>query len=141
MAEAQPLVQAHNNYDKVANINPSRLNWNLLVCVVMMYELPIPSNPSDSYQGDRIQCSVPKDSFGIFKTLIREFGIYNMTEFIVQKPGKGICTTSHNIRLSFYRRTSVRKAPMDAFPFIPFHITPFPGGCDYDWCPPIPLDR
>ncbi|MED6146007.1 hypothetical protein PIB30_030570 [Stylosanthes scabra] len=139
MAEARRIGQPSNVYDRVADINAKKLDWNLLVGVVRMYELPVPSNPSDFYQVDmilqdqevcrwaRIQCSVSKANFGFYKTLIHEFGVYNMREFLVQTPGRGVRTTSRNFRLSFYRKTSVRRVSMDAFPFSPILVTPFPG--------------
>ncbi|MED6212430.1 hypothetical protein PIB30_083226 [Stylosanthes scabra] len=84
LAEARRAVQVGNHRDRIADINASRLDWNLVVGVVRMVELPIPSNPSAFYQGDRILCSIPKASFALYnKTLIQEFGIYNMQHFIL----------------------------------------------------------
>ncbi|MED6110058.1 hypothetical protein PIB30_039404 [Stylosanthes scabra] len=80
--------------------------------------------------GDRILCSVPKASFGIYKTLIKEFGIYNMRDFIVQAPGKGVRSTLDKFRLTFHWRTSVNRLSNDAFPFSPFRITPYVGVID-----------
>ncbi|MED6106733.1 hypothetical protein PIB30_007056 [Stylosanthes scabra] len=132
-------AQGIHRYDRIVDITPVRLDWNLVVGVVRMYELPIPSNPSDFYEvdlilqdkeGDCILCCIPKDSFGLFKTLIREFGIYNMREFIVQPPGKGVKVSSHKFKLMFFRKTSVAKLSMDTFPSSPFRVIPFPGVAD-----------
>ncbi|MED6140547.1 hypothetical protein PIB30_094247 [Stylosanthes scabra] len=98
MVKAHGIVQVTTHHNKVADIKASRLNWNLVVRVVRMYELPLLSNPNDFYQ-----------------------------EFIVQTPGRGIRTTSHRFRLTFYQKTSVSRLFSDTFPFSPFHITPFLG--------------
>ncbi|MED6149702.1 hypothetical protein PIB30_065003 [Stylosanthes scabra] len=136
MAEARAVVQGNTHHDKVVDVCAMRLDWNLVVGVVRMYELPIPSNPSDLYQvdmilqdkeGDRILCSIPKADFEINKTLIKEFGIYKMQDFIVQPPSRGVRQTCHRFRLTFYRRTSVSRLPTNAFSFSLFRMTSFHG--------------
>ncbi|MED6155383.1 hypothetical protein PIB30_004815 [Stylosanthes scabra] len=134
MAEARAVVPGNIPHDKVADVCASKLDWNLVIGVVRMYELPLPSNPKDFYQvdmilqdsqGDCIQCSIPKPMFCFFKTLLQEFGIYNMRDFIVRTPGRGVRTTSHRFSLTFYQKTSVNRLSIQAFPFTPFRITPF----------------
>ncbi|MED6125803.1 hypothetical protein PIB30_072085 [Stylosanthes scabra] len=119
MVEARGLVQANSDHDKVIDINASRLNWHGICwsgllgftsCLCHRIQTSLMDPPR--FKGDRIQCSIPKASFG---------------EFIVQTPGRGVQTTSHKFRLIFYRKTSVIGVSMDAFPFSPFRITPFPG--------------
>ncbi|MED6215773.1 hypothetical protein PIB30_117364 [Stylosanthes scabra] len=136
MAQARAVVVGNLHHDKVADVNASKLEWNLVVGIVRMYECPLPSNPSDFYQvdmilqdseGDRIQCSIPKQTFCFFKTLLQEFGTYNMRDFIVQNPGRGVRTTSHRFKLSFYQKTSVQRLSTQTFPFSPIRITPFTG--------------
>ncbi|RYQ82861.1 hypothetical protein Ahy_B10g101430 [Arachis hypogaea] len=61
--------------DRVANINAMKLAWNLVVGVVRLYEIPSSWNPTN---GDRIHCFIPKANVVVFKTVIREFGIYSM---------------------------------------------------------------
>ncbi|MED6115325.1 hypothetical protein PIB30_089372, partial [Stylosanthes scabra] len=130
MAEARGIVQPTLHHDRVADVCAKKLDWNLIVGVVRM------SNPNHFYQvdlilqdsqGDRIQCSIPKAMFGIYKTLIKEFGIYNMREFIIQNPRRGVRTTSHKFKLTFYQRTSVNRLSIDTFQFTPFLMTSFVG--------------
>ncbi|MED6193041.1 hypothetical protein PIB30_015243 [Stylosanthes scabra] len=136
MAEARAVVHGNTRHDKVADVCASKLDWSLVVGIVRMYQCLLPSNPSDFYQvdlilqdsqGDRIQCSIPKPMFGFYKTLLQEFGIYNMRNFIVQTPGRGIRTTSHRFKLTFYQKTSVHRLSSQTFPFSPFRLTPFAG--------------
>ncbi|MED6143690.1 hypothetical protein PIB30_008332 [Stylosanthes scabra] len=136
MAIATGAGQPSNGTDRVADIKAKKLAWNVVVGVVRMYQLPCHNDPSDYYsvelilqdkEGDRIQCSISKGDFVVYKTLIREFGVYNMKGFIVQTPGRGVRSTPHKFKLSFYLKTCVRLLPHDAFPFSPFHITPFSG--------------
>ncbi|MED6110112.1 hypothetical protein PIB30_039921 [Stylosanthes scabra] len=143
MANAPGTAQALNAADRVADVKATKLAWNLVVGVVRMYQLPCHNNPSDYYSvelilqdreaffallllGDRIQCSISKADFVVYSTLIREFGVYNMKGFIVQIPDRGVRTTPHKFKLSFYLKTCVSLLSVDAFPFSPFRITPFP---------------
>ncbi|MED6183357.1 hypothetical protein PIB30_037189 [Stylosanthes scabra] len=136
MANAPGIGQALNAANRVADVKATKFAWNLVVGVVHMCQLPCHNNPSDYYsvelilqdrEGDRIQCSISKADFVVYSTLIREFGVYNMKGFIVQTPGRGVRTTSHKFKLSFYLKTCVSLLSVDAFPFSPFRITPFPG--------------
>ncbi|MED6210731.1 hypothetical protein PIB30_066900 [Stylosanthes scabra] len=136
MADARAVVHGNTHHDKVADVCAAKLDWSLVVGIVRMYEMPLPSNPSDFYQvdmilqdsqGDCIQCSILKSMFCFYKTLLQEFGIYNMRDFIVQTPGKGIWTTSHRFKLTFYQKTSVQRLSNQPFPFSPFRLTSFAG--------------
>ncbi|MED6133497.1 hypothetical protein PIB30_028678 [Stylosanthes scabra] len=133
---AKAVVQGNTHHDKVADVCATKLDWSLLVGIVRIYEMSLPSNPIDFYQvdmilqdsqGDRIQCSIPKPMFTFYKTLLQEFGLYNMRDLIVQTPGRGVRTTSHRFKLTFYQKTSVRRLSSETFPFSPFRLTPFAG--------------
>ncbi|MED6195516.1 hypothetical protein PIB30_038651, partial [Stylosanthes scabra] len=78
-----------NAPDRFADIKATKLAWNLVVEVVRMYQLPCHNNPSDYYSVELILQDREAD-FGLYKTLIREFGVYSMKNFIVQNPGRGV---------------------------------------------------
>ncbi|KAL4294503.1 hypothetical protein AHAS_Ahas18G0234600 [Arachis hypogaea] len=108
--------------DRVADINATKLTWNLVVRVVRLYEIPSSWNPTD---GDRIHCSIPKANVVVFKTIVREFRIYSMRNFIVQPNLKGVRTTSHKFKLSFYMKTSVSALSSETFQLNPFRFVSF----------------
>ncbi|QHO16435.1 uncharacterized protein DS421_10g303500 [Arachis hypogaea] len=94
--------------DRVADINATKLAWNLVVRVVRLYEIPSSWNPTDvcslelvlqDEMGDRIHCSIPKANVVVFKTVVREFGIYSMRNFIVQPNSKAVDVVNLNILL------------------------------------------
>ncbi|XP_020982381.2 replication protein A 70 kDa DNA-binding subunit B-like [Arachis duranensis] len=120
--------------DRVADINATKLAWNLVVGVVRLYEIPSSWNPTDvcslelvlqDEMGDRIHCSIPKANVVVFKTVVREFGIYSMRNFIVQPNSKGVRTTSHKFKLSFYMKTSVSTLSSETFQLNPFRFVSF----------------
>ncbi|XLT06555.1 hypothetical protein HN51_045304 [Arachis hypogaea] len=108
--------------DRVADINATKLTWNLVVRAVRLYEIPSSWNPTD---GDRIHCSIPKANVVVFKTIVREFRIYSMRNFIVQPNLKGVRTTSHKFKLSFYMKTSVSALSSETFQLNPFRFVSF----------------
>ncbi|KAL4393810.1 hypothetical protein AHAS_Ahas02G0089200 [Arachis hypogaea] len=61
----------------------------------------------------------------VFKTVVREFGIYLMRNFIIQPNSKGVRTTSHKFKLSFYIKTSVSVLSIDTFQLNPFRFVSF----------------
>ncbi|XLR27329.1 hypothetical protein S83_055229, partial [Arachis hypogaea] len=75
--------------------------------------------------GDRIHCSNPKANVVVFKTVVREFGIYPMRNFIIQPNSKGVRTTSHKFKLSFYMKTSVSALSSETFQMNPFRFVSF----------------
>ncbi|RYR35222.1 hypothetical protein Ahy_A10g050363 [Arachis hypogaea] len=120
--------------DRVADINATKLAWNLVVGVVHLYEIPSSWNPTDvcslelvlqDEMGDRIHCSIPKANVVVFKIVVREFGIYSMRNFIVQPNSKGVRTTSHKFKLSFYMKTSVSTLSSETFQLNPFRFVSF----------------
>ncbi|XLR47918.1 hypothetical protein S83_032578, partial [Arachis hypogaea] len=69
--------------DRVADINATKLAWNLVVRVVRLYEIPSSWNPTDvcslelvlqDEMGDRIHCSIPKANVVVFKTVVHCVG-------------------------------------------------------------------
>ncbi|KAL4300818.1 hypothetical protein AHAS_Ahas17G0238900 [Arachis hypogaea] len=76
-------------------------------------------------RGDRIHCSIPKQNIVVFKTLIREHGIYSMKNFIVKGWGKGVRTCCHKYKLNFYIKTSVSLLTSGIFPFTPFRFVSY----------------
>ncbi|XP_057730123.1 replication protein A 70 kDa DNA-binding subunit B-like [Arachis stenosperma] len=135
MSMSQHRGSMNQIVDRVADINPTKLGWNLVVGVVRLYELCSQSNPADVYslemvlqdeQGDRIHCSIPKGNIVVFKTLIRENGIYSMRNFIVKGNNNFVKTTGHKYKLNFYMKTCVSRLPSDTFHLNPFSYVPFP---------------
>ncbi|XP_020965117.1 uncharacterized protein LOC110265905 [Arachis ipaensis] len=97
MATLSISNSATHGVDRVADINPSKLEWSVVVGVVRLYEVPSQWNPDEAFsiemilqdeRGDRIHCSVPRNSIVIFRSVIREHEIYSMKNFIVQGYGK-----------------------------------------------------
>ncbi|MED6206811.1 hypothetical protein PIB30_030127 [Stylosanthes scabra] len=137
MAIATRAGQPSNGTDRVADIKATKLAWNVVVGVARMYQLSCHNDPSDYYSmelilQDKEICFVVLSAFGGlagFGALFvsSEFGVYNMKGFIVQTLGRGVRSTPHKFKLSFYLKTCVRLLSDDAFPFSPFHITPFSG--------------
>ncbi|XLT72247.1 hypothetical protein HN873_028673, partial [Arachis hypogaea] len=135
MSMSQHRGSMNQIVDRVADINPTKLGWNLVVGVVRLYELCSQSNPADVYslemvlqdeQGDRIHCSIPKANIVVFKTLIRENGIYSMRNFIVKGNNNFVKTTGHKYKLNFYLKTCVSRLPSDTFHLNPFSYVPLP---------------
>ncbi|XLR12762.1 hypothetical protein HN51_033670 [Arachis hypogaea] len=116
MPEPVPSNMRDNGVDAVSKVNPTKLSWSLVVGVVRLYEMQNQWNPAKVYnvemvlqdeRGDRIHYSIPKQNIAIFKTLIREHGLYSMKNFIVKGWGKGVRTCGHKYKLNFYIKTSV----------------------------------
>ncbi|QHO21538.1 Replication protein A 70 kDa DNA-binding subunit C [Arachis hypogaea] len=134
MATLSISNSATHGVDRVADINPSKLEWSVVVGVVRLYEVPSQWNPDEAFsiemilqdeRGDRIHCSVPRNSIVIFRSVIREHEIYSMKNFIVQGYGKSVRTTPHKYKLSFYMKTSVSRLTPDTFVFNPFRFTKY----------------
>ncbi|QHO08085.1 uncharacterized protein DS421_14g469440 [Arachis hypogaea] len=71
------LVDALNQkVDAIADINPTKLAWNLKVGIVCLYEFPSMELVLQDERGDRIHCSIPKSNMAVFRTLIREHELY-----------------------------------------------------------------
>ncbi|KAL4350420.1 hypothetical protein AHAS_Ahas10G0140200 [Arachis hypogaea] len=131
MALMNPVGVLNQKVDAVADINPTKLAWNLKVGIVRLYEFPSKWNPREIYsmelvlqdeRGDRIHCSISKSNMAVFRTLIREHELYAMKNFIVQVVGQSVRTTSHKYKLSFYTKTSISLLPSGSFLFNPFQF-------------------
>ncbi|KAL4322111.1 hypothetical protein AHAS_Ahas14G0177800 [Arachis hypogaea] len=117
------LVDALNQkVDAIADINPTKLAWNLKVGIVCLYEFPSMELVLQDERGDRIHCSIPKSNMAVFRTLIREHELYVIKNFIVQVVGQSVRTISHKYKLNFYTKTSVRLLPSGSFLFNPFQF-------------------
>ncbi|MED6144556.1 hypothetical protein PIB30_016601 [Stylosanthes scabra] len=83
MAAIMGPVAMNGSVDCVADISPSKLEWNLVVVVARLYKMPNQFGGKDSYTiemilqdeaGDRVHCSIPKGDVDVFSTLIKEHG-------------------------------------------------------------------
>ncbi|KAL4381814.1 hypothetical protein AHAS_Ahas04G0171100 [Arachis hypogaea] len=82
MALMNSVGALNQKVDAVADINPTKLAWNLKVEIVHLYEFPSKWNPREIYnmelvlqdeRGDCINCSIPNSNMAVFRTLIQLF--------------------------------------------------------------------
>ncbi|MED6142189.1 hypothetical protein PIB30_111351 [Stylosanthes scabra] len=120
--------------DRVADIKPTKLEWNLVVGVARIYRMPCQWISKDAYSmelvlqdkhGDRILCSIPCESVSIYECLMKENRTYSMSNFIVKVHRSGLKVTSHKYKLGVFLKTNARILSDDVFPFSPFRFTPF----------------
>ncbi|XP_057753337.1 uncharacterized protein LOC130972992 [Arachis stenosperma] len=131
MALMNSVGALNQKVDAVADINPTKLAWNLKVEIVRLYEFPSKWNPREIYNmelvlqdemGDCIHCSIPNSNMAVFRTLIREHELYTIKNFIVQVVRQSVRITSHKYKLSFYTKTSVSLLSSGSFLFNPFQF-------------------
>ncbi|QHN77286.1 replication protein A 70 kDa DNA-binding subunit A-like isoform [Arachis hypogaea] len=101
MALMNPVGVLNQKMDVVADINPTKLAWNLKVRIVRLYEFPSKWNPREIYsmelvlqdeRGDRIHCSIPKSN------MARRF-LFNPFQFISYEKIKAMVGVNKNYLL------------------------------------------
>ncbi|MED6188257.1 hypothetical protein PIB30_084255 [Stylosanthes scabra] len=129
------VLASKPSVDWVADVNPSKVAWSLVVGVVHLYEMANQHYPSSinslemvlqDERDDRIHCTVPKKDVVIYKSLLKENDIYSMKNFFVQGYGKALRTTGHKFRLSFCLKTCVARLAKDVIIYTPFHFEKYP---------------
>ncbi|MED6206681.1 hypothetical protein PIB30_029156 [Stylosanthes scabra] len=124
----------HKVVDRDAAVHGKTFQWNLVVRVVRMYEATTQRSPSEVYQvelvlqdesGDRIHFTIPKTHLSMYKSVFREFSMYRINNVVVQANVKVPRTTSHNHKLSAYRKPTVESLPSCNFLLNPFHFVSY----------------
>ncbi|XP_016167012.1 uncharacterized protein LOC107609523 [Arachis ipaensis] len=123
-----------HGFDRVVDINPSKLEWSVVVGVVRMYEVLSQWNPDEVFSiemilqdewGDRIHYTIPRNNIVIFRSVICDHEIYSLKNFIVQGYKNSVRTTPHKYKLSFYMKTPVSRLTPDTFLFNPYRFTKY----------------
>ncbi|KAL4286970.1 hypothetical protein AHAS_Ahas19G0139400 [Arachis hypogaea] len=99
MALMNPVGVLNQKMDVVADINPTKLAWNLKVRIVRLYEFPSKWNPREIYSmelGDRIHCSIPKSNMAFASQ--RRF-LFNPFQFISYEKIKAMVGVNKNYLL------------------------------------------
>ncbi|RYR63638.1 hypothetical protein Ahy_A04g021417 [Arachis hypogaea] len=89
--------------------------------VVHLYEIPSSWNLTDVCSLELV-LQDEMTNVVVFKTVVREFKIYSMKNFIVRPNSKGVRTITHKFKLSFYMKTSVSALSSETFQLNPFRF-------------------
>nr|XP_009765452.1 PREDICTED: uncharacterized protein LOC104216999 [Nicotiana sylvestris] len=92
-------------FDYICNISSNKMNWNL--------------------KGDRIHKIVGRSLIRMFKSKIKELGLYVMKKFVVGPNYTKLKYTRHKLKLAFTHKTIVEEANDHLFGMTIFDLKPY----------------
>ncbi|MED6112849.1 hypothetical protein PIB30_065478 [Stylosanthes scabra] len=113
-------------FDKLSDLHRRKLNWRFRVYVKRLYEHRFTGSDCFTIEmGVRVHASIPRHLVRKWLGIIKEFRMYEMTNFIVVDKKPFIRSTTTPFTLLFSHRTRVQVVEEPSFPLDVFNFRPF----------------